>query len=161
MRLPKNLMILCAAFLSMGSTSAQTYDFGRYSVPVWQGRRVEPVFRGPSDPNYQFRTVLRQGFRSGRLVAGHYALIAVGCGMECVVYQFGDITNGNIITFPLGGEYYPSLELTTTPDSRLIIAKWGSVIESTCSTRAFVLIGNHFSPLGSIEKHKQIDCRNY
>jgi len=140
---------------------SQSIDFSRYGVAVWQGRRATPVFSGPKDPDYMFRTAIRAGFATAPLAAGHYAIIQIGCGMECVGYVFGDVRDGHIIHFPIGGEYYPSLALTTAPDSRLVIAKWGVPFAETCKSRKYVLIGNEFAALGQIETHRSSDCINY
>ena len=81
--------------------------------------------------------------------------------MECVGYTFGDVITGKILHFPIGGEYYPSLTITTAPDSRLVIAKWGSAFAPTCSTRKYLLVGGQFAPLGPVEPHRADACRDY
>ena len=138
----------------------QSVDFNRYSVPEWQGSHAAPNFSGRSKEFYTFRTVIRDGFRRGPIVAGHYSLIRIGCGMECVTYLFGDVKDGSIISLPIGGEYYPSLTLTTAPDSRLVVAKWGDPLKNECTVRSYVLVGTRFSQVGQDRKLRR-GCENF
>jgi len=151
------LVVIVAGALLAGTVQAQSFDFQRYSIPEYRGARVAPDFSGPNKRFSTFRTSIRDGFMHGPLVAGHYALIRVGCGMECLTYYFGDVRDGAIAVFPIGGEYYPSLTLVTAPDSRLIVANWGDPLGNQCTERQYILIGDRFSQVGS-DVHVARNC---
>jgi hypothetical protein len=53
-----------------------------------------------SHPNARtFRTVLRRGAAEGPNFAGHYAVVAWGCGTSCVTFAIVNLKTGNVI-FP-------------------------------------------------------------
>lgn len=149
--------------LPFQASGAQLIDFDKYRVPVWQGPRKLPVFHSRKDPGYEFRTTLRREFANGPIVAGHYVLTRIGCGMGCKFYSLGDIRTGKIedmIDFPISGEDFFSPELKTVPDSRLIVARWNpdDIEDESCFTRQFVLKGKKFVPLGPVEHHDKEFC---
>src|ERR1700751_4512276 len=106
---------LLAAMLLAPTASAQAPDFHRYSVTVYAGPRAAPDFSGPDKQYLTYRTVIRDGFCYNPIAAGHYTVISAGCGAGCVLYWYGDIRTGKIMTFPIGGEDYPGLTITTNP----------------------------------------------
>jgi hypothetical protein len=46
-----------------------------------------------------YRTVLRRGAANGPNFAGHYSVVAWGCGSSCVTFAIVNLRNGNVI-FP-------------------------------------------------------------
>jgi hypothetical protein len=123
---------------------AQTPDFHRYSVTVYAGPRAAPNFSGTDKQYLTYRTVIRDGFRYNPIAAGHFAIISAGCGAGCILYWYGDVRTGKIMTFPIGGEDYPDLTLTSTPGSRLLIAEWDNPQSGACTSRSYLLSGDQF-----------------
>lgn len=155
---------ILAAIVSLGGLVAfpiiaQSYDFNRYSVSVWHGHRATPSFTGTQRRYLMLRTRLQDGFLNNPLTAGHYVVIEIGCGTQCTGVSFGDVANGKIIPFPLGGEDFPGLDLKTAPDSRLVVARWGSSFEHQCTQRQYVIQAARFVQVGR-DKHFNTDCYN-
>lgn len=136
---------------------AQSIDPNAFRVPIFNGPRHAPDFSGPAHKELMFRTTIRNGFMSGPVAAGHYALMSAGCGMQCVIYWFGDLRTGKIINFPIGGEYFPELQLTTAPDTKLIIARWGSSLDNKCTMRVYAFEQGTFKQIG-LDRSKSSSC---
>jgi hypothetical protein len=92
-----------------------------------------------------YRTRIRNGMRQGPTFAGHMALIEIGCGTSCVVVYAGDVTNGRVFDFPLGGEDNPSLGLRYDVRSRALVAYW--VDGNQCIRETFVWRDSTFTRL--------------
>lgn len=139
-------VFLSAALLASSASAApgDVPDFHRYSVSIYTGPRAEPNFSGPNKTYLTYRTVIRDGFRHNPLAAGRYTFISAGCGAGCILYWYGDVRSGKIITFPIGGEDYPGLMLASNPGSRLVIAKWDNPQTGACTTRSYLLSGDQF-----------------
>ena len=121
--------------------------FEAYAVPAYHGPRHAPDFTGPGRRYWSFRTSIRLGFAQGRMFAGHYVLFGIGCGAGCVSVTFGDLLNGHIYDFPLGGEENYMLDFNVVPNSRLVKAHWEILggKSTTCIYEDVVLTGTHFT----------------
>lgn len=144
-------VVLSAVILAASASAApgDAPDFHRYSVPIYTGPRAAPDFSGSDRQYLTYRTVIRDGFHNSPLTAGHYAIVSAGCGAGCILYWYGDVRTGKIMTFPIGGENYPGLTLTSVPGSRLVIAKWDNPQNGFCMSRNYLLSGAQFFRSGS------------
>jgi hypothetical protein len=100
--------------------------FESYPARVYRGR-VAPVNLRSSKGAGTFRTRLREGAREGVNFAGHFSLVAWGCGTGCLSAAFVDAKTGAVY-FPKElyafGVWHFSDDgeaLTFKPDSRLLI----------------------------------------
>jgi hypothetical protein len=151
-------IVVAGLVMSLASPApAQTINPNEYRVPFFSGLRAQPDFNGDGQRFHAYRTALRNGFANGPVVAGHYALISIGCGMECLSYFFGDLRTGKILPFPIGGEYFPSLDLKGAPDSRLIVAKWGDPAGQSCTVRIYAMTVTKFEQVG-MDRQLQKNC---
>jgi hypothetical protein len=145
-------VIFSAALLTFTATAApasdQAPDFHRYSVPVYGGARAAPDFSGPDKQYLTYQTAIRAGFCYNPIAAGHYTVVSAGCGAGCVLYWYGDVRTGKIMTFPIGGENFPSLTLASDPGSRLVMAKWDDAQNGACTLRNYLLTGSQFLRVG-------------
>lgn len=98
-------------------------SFEQYAVPVYRGSAAKPNFQ--SNPgSMRFKIRIRDGLREGVNVAGHYAIIAFGCGTDCSSGFVVDLKSGRIIDLPLGGEKNYGLSWDYRPNSSLMKARW-------------------------------------
>jgi hypothetical protein len=143
------LIALCAQ-----PASAQSADFNRYAVTKYEGPKADPDFSGSGARFRTYRSAISFDYSRGwRLTAGHFLQVRVGCGMQCLTYYFVDVRNGQILEFPIAGERYLELALNTTPESRLIVAKWIDPSDPLdqlhhCIVRNYLLEGIRFVQIG-------------
>jgi hypothetical protein len=78
--------------------------------------------------------------------AGSLAMVEVGCGTNCRFAFAGDVRNGQVFSFPIGGEDYYSLDLQFRPESRAVVAYWQA--NQRCMRDVFVWTGKDFSSSG-------------
>jgi hypothetical protein len=148
--LARNSLVAAVLFASSAyADPTQAPDFHRYSVPVYAGPRAAPDFAGPGKQYLTYRTVIRDGFLHNPITAGHFTIISAGCGAGCILYWYGELHTGRIETFPIGGENYPGLTLSTNPGSRLVVAKWDDPQSGACTSRSYLLRGAQFFREGS------------
>ncbi|SLK09520.1 hypothetical protein SAMN06295987_11010 [Novosphingobium mathurense] len=88
---------------------------------------------------------------------GHYTIITVGCGTYCTFSWVGDLRTGKIISFPIGGEDYPELDIKTAPNSRVVIARWTNYEHSDCIARPYAFDGQRFAQI-SADRRKGSGC---
>jgi hypothetical protein len=154
---------LCAANNSVQAQRAvPEHSFGQYAVPVFRGRPAQPDFKS-FEGSYEYRTRLREGVREGVNFAGHYAIVAFGCGGDCLLGFLVDVRSGKIFDLPLGGEENYSLSLDHRPTSRLLKARWIDTRNDEnwfehplCVRQEFLLNGNRFKLLTQ-DKHRVKD----
>ena len=137
--------------------ASQSVDAKKYEVPVYSGQRARPNFAGDGEKYLRFKTAITNGFRSNPIAMGHYTIITVGCGTSCTFSWVGDVRTGKIITFPLGGEDYPELQILTRPNNRLILTLWGSYSGESCTGRLYAFDGDKFVP-ASAERKSPNSC---
>jgi hypothetical protein len=121
------LVIPCASYPQRDKKPPQTPttppSFEQYAVSVYRGVAAKPNFQ--SNPgSVRFKTRIRDGIKEGVNFAGHYAIIAFGCGTDCAYGFVVDVKSGTILDLPLGGEKNYSLSLDYHPDSKLMKARW-------------------------------------
>jgi hypothetical protein len=110
------------------SPKVRPYSFEDFRVQgVYRGPPTMPDFRGRDRAHAMFRTRIRNGIKAGANFAGHYAVIPIGCGTDCVFYPVADVTTGQVYDFPYGGEEYYALDLKFETHSTLIIARWVNI----------------------------------
>ena len=72
-------------------------QFEQYKVPqIYRGKPAVPVLRTLTDREY--RTRIREGARAGPNFAGHYTVVAIGCGTECASFIIVDVANGRVFS---------------------------------------------------------------
>src|SRR5687767_1925885 len=92
------LFINLLSVASLAGRGQATPRFEDYSVPVYKGKRA-PVNLKSARGAGTFRTRLREGAAQGVNFAGHYTLVAWGCGTGCL--------SGGIIDAKTGTVYFP------------------------------------------------------
>jgi len=118
---------------------AQPPRFGQYPAgPRWQGKPARPDVR--SHPRSRmFRTMIRQGAKSGVNFAGHYSIVTWGCGTGCRGLAVVDLATGrvhhpaNLLAIDNNNVYYEDFLdaagewtlLRFRPDSRLLMVIGG------------------------------------
>src|SRR6266550_3976791 len=89
---------------------ANATSFEQYAVPVYRGSPAKPNFQSKPG-SVRYKTRILDGIREGVNFAGHYAIIAFGCGTDCSYGFFVDVKAGRIFDLPLGGEKNYGLSL--------------------------------------------------
>jgi hypothetical protein len=107
-----------------------------------------PDFKRRDKQFSTFRTRIIDGIRDGANFAGKYSVIKIGCGTGCRFYFVADVTSGQVIAFPLGGEDYGHLDLYFKLNSSLIIAVWDGDTEETCLQEGFKIGNTALTSLG-------------
>ena len=92
-------------------------SFADFRVDSIYHGRVAPVDLSSDSDARRFRTVLRQGARSGPNFAGHLTVIRWGCGTSCIVIALVDARTGRVFSSPVGAGYGVEHHV----DSRLLV----------------------------------------
>ncbi len=103
---------------------ANAYSFADFPVTPSIINAVEPQFDGAQKDFRSFRTRIKTAVTEGPVFAGHIAIAQFGCGTSCRSGLAIDLSTGNIVNLPLGGEQYPGSEWQVQKDSRLIKVIW-------------------------------------
>ena len=92
------LFIITAA-LSCVATARDLPTFDQFRVAeIYRGRPANVRLGGHPDAK-KFRTVLREGARTGPNFAGHYTVVTFGCGTACQRLMIVDAKSGSVF-FP-------------------------------------------------------------
>ena len=116
-----------AAASAAGLEARQTLLFTDFPALAYLGSPAQitlPDFAGRDKWTRNFRTRIRDGLRAGPNFSGHYSLIEIGCGTSCRFAFLADARNGQVFSFPYGGEEQNDMELLYNRDSRLVKATW-------------------------------------
>ena len=102
--LPLTLIILAGVVVgpASGAAGPRQPDFSRYRVDArFSGTPAPPDLKSGKDAR-RFRTVLREGARSGPNFAGHFTVVTWGCGTMCQSHAIVDAHSGRVtmISFP-------------------------------------------------------------
>lgn len=119
---------------------------GSYPAALFKGPYKSPDFSGPAKDIAAYRTRIRQGIKAGPNFAGRYALVAIGCGTQCLFFPMVDLKTGLVSAFPLGGENNMQLNLKFEVGSRLVRAMW--IADERCKGEDLVWTGTSFSRTG-------------
>jgi hypothetical protein len=122
---------------------AEAPAFSRYAADPYRGPVQLPDFRGRDREHANFRTRILAGAKGGPNFAGHFAMVEIGCGSSCRFVPVVDVQTGRVITFPLGGEDYYSLDLKYRVDSKLVSAHW--VADERCKREDIIWNGAAFT----------------
>lgn len=119
--------------------------FADYPVTPYVGAVASPQYRGNGEWARNYRTRVAEGMAQGPNFAGSYTIIEIGCGSSCRFAIMVDVSDGEIMSFPLGGEDNYQLHMTYSTDSRLLKAVWMDTDKSdnfdTCVAQDYVLEG--------------------
>jgi len=163
-----SLYAMIAAALTLcefGSIQAFAQSKEQNTAYAFNDFLVKDVYRGPSKmPDFQrrdhayasYRTRIRDGLKDGANFAGHYAFIAIGCGMECTLAYVVDVTTGQVYGFSLGGEANLLLNPKFTVQSNLIITHW--VSNERCFQENVIWKERNFVSLGKFDVGASDDC---
>lgn len=105
-----------------------------------------PDFAGRDRDYANYRTRLRTGMGQGANFAGSLAMVEIGCGTSCRFAFPGDVRNGQVYSFPIGGEEYYSLDLRYNLESRAVVAYW--ISNQRCTRGVFTWTGTNFTSSG-------------
>lgn len=151
--LGKTIKLFALMTLAVTPANAEVFkvlDWAKYPAPLYKGPVAKPNFTGKTKwlPTQR---VIRAAFRSGADFAGHYRLIPIGCGADCVNYVMGDMKTGQLYDFPIGGEGYYGLELSYYEGSRAVSAMWTDSVENrACFMQDYIFEGSRFIKFGTV-----------
>ena len=90
--------------------------FDDFKVPVYKGKKAK-LNRYSSHTARLFRTTLKHGYQTPEInFAGHYTLVAWGCGSPCMAGAIIDVKTGMVYDIPRSGGGYDSRQ-----NSRMLI----------------------------------------
>ncbi len=90
----------CLPFTLADGERFNAPQFEKFGVnEAFSGKPARPALRGRQAR--RFRTQLRNGAAAGPNFAGHYTIVAWGCGTSCVSFAIIDAKNGKVF-FPPG-----------------------------------------------------------
>lgn len=139
-----------AVAAAAGYEARQTLPFTDFPALAYLGSPdliTLPDFSGRDEWARNFRTRIRDGLSAGPNFSGHYSLIEIGCGTSCRFAFVADARNGQVFSFPYGGEEQYEMELLYNIDSRLVKATWMKDWE-TCIQQDLEFNGAEFVVLG-------------
>jgi len=132
------------------------------------GASVLPDFNGRDKKFRNYRTRIRDGVLNGVNFAGRFSVVEIGCGTSCRFAYIVDVSNGEVFTFPYGGEEQYQLGLIYSTDSRLMRATWREAYwtadqskdTDTCISQDILWNGSGFEIVSerSFEIRKYGDC---
>jgi hypothetical protein len=85
---------LILVFALTGTASSQRWPFQDYPAKVFQGTPSRPKLETPLARKHA--TIIRREAKRGANFAGHYRVIAWGCGTSCAVYVIVDERTGTV-----------------------------------------------------------------
>ncbi len=110
-----------------------------YRVQEVYSGRLAPLDEASHADARKFKTVLQQGLQEGINFAGHFTVVAVGCGTSCQQHYVVDRRNGKVVDI-----VQSSLGAGYSSDSRLFVLNapdpsvdYGACRD--CTPKAFVL----------------------
>lgn len=121
-------------------------DYATYPPAAYFGQDETirfPDFSGRDEWARNFRTRIRDGLAAGPNFAGHFSMIEIGCGTSCRFAFVADVKNGEVFSFPYGGEEQYEMELLFNTDSRLVKVTWMRDLD-TCTQQDLVFTGRDF-----------------
>lgn len=89
-----------------------------------------PDFNGRDADYRMYRTRIGEGAAQGVNFGGHYAVVEIGCGTSCRFARVVDLRNGQVGSFPYGGEEQYQMGLLYLPESRLLKVRWAESWDS-------------------------------
>lgn len=128
-------------------TSSKFADYPTDSYMTASEKIKMPDFSGRDSGAKQFKTRIRDGLKSGPNIAGHYALMEIGCGTDCRFAFIADARTGQVFNFPYGGEEYYEMNLLYNVDSKLVKATWANVDSEECIQQDLIWNGHSFDVL--------------
>jgi hypothetical protein len=142
------LAVLIVVMTVSGQTqSLQTYPFARYPAEgLYKGKPALPKLTTPTQR--EFRTVIRRGARKGPNFAGHYTVVELGCGSNCVVFAVVNAANGEVYDSdmpPINDEY--PCGLLYKLESKLFVVEKSSTANGNCEARLYTWDGSRFVPV--------------
>lgn len=144
------------AAVSTGTAAGGSIDaveraaLARYpAATIYRGAPRLPDFQGRDRDYATYRTRLRNAMGQGANFAGNLALLQIGCGTGCSFAFAGDVRNGQVFSFPIGGEDYYSLDLRYQLESRAVVAYWQA--NQRCMRDIFVWSGKEFVASGQAD----------
>jgi|GEM_PF-3811330 len=108
-----------------------------------------PDFSGRDGWARNFRTRIRNGLSAGPNFAGHFSMIEIGCGTSCRFAFVADAKNGEVFSFPYGGEEQYEMELLFNANSRLVKVTWMQD-SGTCIQQDLVFDGRDFEVVAEV-----------
>jgi hypothetical protein len=142
----KLLVMLCASFVIQGLSAktvwAQNTKAGLSMNHVYRGNIVLPDFKGRDKNFSSYRTRITEEMKTGPNFAGHYAIVVIGCGTSCRFAFMGDVANGQVYSFPYGGEENYSMNLRFNVKSDMVTVRW--ISEDNCLEDNLIWSGSQF-----------------
>ncbi|KAF0811446.1 hypothetical protein IGB42_04064 [Andreprevotia sp. IGB-42] len=94
-------LMACAAMWGDPAKAAPVPDPAHYPAsPLYTGKIAAPVLDSPFTRMY--RTRIRLGAAAGPNFAGHYTVVAWGCGMDAYMFVVVDAITGKVYRPPVG-----------------------------------------------------------
>ncbi|MCW2392263.1 hypothetical protein [Sphingobium sp. B11D3A] len=100
------------------------YSFADFPIVASIFTVVEPQLDGAQKEFRSFRTRIKAAVTEGPVFAGRVAIAQFGCGTSCKSGLAIDLSTGNIVSLPLGGEEHPDSEWEFQKNSRLMKVAW-------------------------------------
>lgn len=135
-------------------TGTPAWDAPRFekypAKPMPEGPAATPRFKGTNWTS-ETKAKIREAVKSGYNFAGHYTIVEIGCGSDCISAWVVDGRSGAIHPFPLGGEGTNSLKLVYNVKSRLIKSAWLNNEKVLCTQQDFEWDGADFNNIVGID----------
>ena len=128
-------------------------QFADYPVDSIFSGRPAPVDLSSNPVARRFRTVLRQGARSGPNYAGHLTVVTWGCGTSCIVIAVVDARSGRVFSSPVGAGYGVERHV----DSRLLVVDHIACEDTTWAAPYAIFLqwtGRRLQVIDSMPNHK-------
>lgn len=149
-----------AAAVAASLEARQTRRFSDFPALAYLERPDQitlPDFSGRDEWARNFRTRIQEGLNTGPNFSGHYSLIEIGCGSSCSFAFLADARNGQVFSFPYGGEEQYEMALLYNIDSSLLKATWMKDWD-TCIQQDLEFNGAEFVVLGETNFPRSSFC---
>jgi len=155
-------LVTSALFVYMSTDGA-----AQQRLPSFEAHQVDDSFQGPgtapittsSKLGKMYRTRLRDGAKKGPNFAGHFTLVAWGCGSSCQEWAIVDARTGQVFDWLLrstaGAEFYPNSRLVILDSPKLVSEMFGGSIPASCAVcgtpSAYEWTGMEWRPLSGAD----------
>ncbi len=136
------LLIAVAVALSTAFVSADGYA----------SETVFPDFSGRDRDYRNYRTRITEGMKKGPNFAEKYTIIEIGCGTGCRFPYVADNSNGELFSFPYGGDEHPYLAFEYSIDSNIVFISYEKSKENKCVVERLSWDGKSFTVEDKLEK---------
>lgn len=141
----------------LGGEQAELPPFEKFEAKV-KLRQTRPVKLSGSKWSKEFRSRIMQGLKAGANIGGHFTLVGLGCGTQCVNYVLVDNSSGKVGEIVVGSTLGQTvIGVEHRSDSSLLRVKWMDYPAGPCFNTDYLANGLSLKRLKQVQVGVGID----